>query len=378
MTLRAAARTWSGPTPVLFLDLDVVAARFFALRELLGDVEVLYAVKANPAPEVLERLVELGASFDVASLPEVEACLLAGADPTRLSYGSTVKKAADVRAAAQLGVRRFAFDAPGELNKIVTHAPGSEVHVRLACDGQGAEWGLSTKFGTSPAEAGDLLERASAVGLDVGISFHVGSQQHDPEAWAPMIASAAGIIERLVPRGVSCRALNLGGGFPASDLARPVPPIEEYTAAVRDAVDRYLGGQPLDLLVEPGRFLVADAGLLVSEVVSVSERGGRRWVYLDVGLFNGLAETMGEAVHYRIESERRGVEMPVVLAGPTCDSVDVLYSARDLRLPADLTDGDRVTIPATGAYTSSYASVGFNGFPPLDVVVLPSAVLAER
>lgn len=366
-----AARRWAGPTPVLLLDLDVVADRFARLRDLLPDTEILYAVKANPAPEVLSLLAALGASFDVASVPEVEACLLAGTPPELLSYGSTVKKAPDVAAAATLGVRRFSFDTAGELAKIARHAPGSEAHVRLACDGEGAEWGLATKFGTSPREAVELLADAAGRGLTAGISFHVGSQQHDPGAWEPMIAAAAGVVERLASRGVACPVVNLGGGFPAARLARRVPPVEEYAGAISAAVGRHLAGSGVELLVEPGRYLVADAGIVVAEVVAAADRGGRRWVYLDIGLFNGLAETMGEAIHYRIETDRTGPPVPVVLAGPTCDSVDVLYSDRDLRLPADLGDGDRVLIPATGAYTSSYATVGFNGFAPLDVVVLP-------
>ena len=168
------------PTPFLLLDLDIVAARHRALQAALPDATVYFAIKANPAPEVIDLLARLGSCFDVASPGEIARCLALGVGPDRLSYGNTIKKEADVATAARRGVRLFAVDCDAELDKVARHAPDATVYVRLATDGAGADWPLSRKFGCGPGEAAKLALRATHLGLGVGVSFHVGSQQRDP------------------------------------------------------------------------------------------------------------------------------------------------------------------------------------------------------
>jgi ornithine decarboxylase len=361
------------PTPFLAVDLASVAGQYGRFTAALPDVVCHYAVKANPAPAVVRSLAALGASMDVASPAEVDACLAAGAAPDALSYGNTVKKESDNRYAHARGVRLFAVDSEPEVDKVARAAPGAAVLCRLATDGRGARWPLSGKFGCDPDTAVQVLIRAARLGLEpTGVAFHVGSQQCDPRAWERPIGAAGSVFRAARAQGLPLRVLNLGGGFPVR-YREEVPDIGQFAAAIRAAIDRHFGGQdePPRLIAEPGRFLAAPAGVLRSEVVLVSGRGGVRWVYLDVGRFSGLAETDGEAIVYDLRTSRDGGPTgPVVLAGPTCDSVDVLYGAGRVRLPSDLRAGDYVDVLAAGAYTASYSSVGFNGFPPLPTICL--------
>ncbi|MFO1073406.1 MAG: type III PLP-dependent enzyme [Geminicoccaceae bacterium] len=355
-------------TPYLVVDVDIVEHNYRALAGALDGVRIFYAVKANPAPEVLARLATLGSAFDVASPAEIELVLAAGADPSRISYGNTIKKEADIARAFALGVRLFAFDSIAELEKIGRAAPGARVFCRILTSGEGADWPLSKKFGCTPVMARDLLAKAPAVGVvPWGVSFHVGSQQKDPAAWDQALAEAAGLFRDLEAVGIELGMVNLGGGFP-TPYRGAVPESAAYGEAILAAVRRHFGNRLPFLIAEPGRGMVGNAGVIQTEVVLIAEKGDgdeRRWVYLDIGKFGGLAETMDEAIQYPIVTGRQGPTAPVILAGPTCDSADVLYERARYELPLDLAIGDRVEIRATGAYTTTYAAVAFNGFAPL-------------
>ena len=355
-------------TPYLVVDVDIVEANYLALAAALDGVQIFYAVKANPAPEILSRLAALGSSFDVASQAEVEMALAAGANPSRISYGNTIKKESDIARAFAMGVRMFAFDSEAELHKIARAAPGAKVFCRILTSGAGADWPLSKKFGCTPAMARDLLTRAADLGVEAwGVSFHVGSQQKDPTAWDAVLAEVAGLFRDLEAVGIELGMVNLGGGFPTPYRAS-VPGTATYGVEIMTAVRRHFGNRLPFLIAEPGRGLVGNAGVIQTKVVLIAEKGdgdARRWVYLDIGKFGGLAETMDEAIQYPIRCERRGEATPVILAGPTCDSADVLYERSPYSLPRDLEIGDRLEIDATGAYTTTYAAVAFNGFEPL-------------
>ena len=367
--LPAVIGTAELPTPVLTVDTQIVRRLHGALRSALPGVDLHYAVKANPSTAVLATLAAGGARWDVASPGEIDAVLDVDQDPSHLSYGNTAKKARDIAYATSVGVRRFSFDSDAELDKLARHAPGATLMVRLATSGQGADWALGRKFGCSEREAARLMARAASLGHPVGVCFHVGSQQHDVHAWDAPLAATARLRSSIRRFGTDIAVVDLGGGFPGT-AAEPTPHIDDFGVGILGAVRRHLGPTPPPLMAEPGRFLVADAGVLETEVVLVAERDGMRWVHLDVGLFSGLAETMGEALRYRISAHRDGEELtgPVeeaVLAGPTCDSVDVLYLRHRPALPSGLRPGDRLRLHGTGAYTTTYSSVGFNGFAPL-------------
>ncbi len=356
-------------TPCLVVDLDVVSENYRALRRAMPCVRIYYAVKANPAPPILRLLGGLGASFDAASIQEIESCLAAGVPPERISYGSTIKKQRDIARAHARGIGLYAFDSRRELEKLAAAAPGAQVYCRILMEGRGADWPLSDKFGCDAPMAADLLAGAPGLGLDpCGVSFHVGSQQRDPGQWDVAIGRAARIFSTLREAGVELGMVNLGGGFPARYRSR-VAPVDRYAGVIDESIARHFGNRRPALIVEPGRGLVGDAGVIQSEVVLISRKSreaGRRWVYLDVGKFGGLPETFEESIQYRIRTPRDGGETgAVVLAGPTCDEVDVLYDRAGYELPLALDVGDRVSILSAGAYTATYASVGFNGFPPL-------------
>ena len=367
------------PLPRLELDVHVAVQRFVELREALPTTAVHYAVKANPHPWLLKALVRAGCSFDVASIAEVHACLDAGASAEDLVYSNPMKLRADIEAAAALGVRVFVVDSPSETRKVAEAAPGASVLCRLVTSGAGSDWPLSRKFGCSTAEAVEILTLAHQLGLDAaGISFHVGSQQRDPRAWqAPIDASARAFAE-LRARGLRPWLLDLGGGFPAAHDGAPVgdgggsaPALAAYGEAIEGFLTASYGADRPRTLVEPGRGLVGDAGTVVASVVGVVQRGGTRWVFLDCGVFTGLVETLDEAIRYRIETSADGGPTgPCVLAGPTCDSADVLYERTPVQLPLRLVEGDLVRLTSAGAYTASCSSIGFNGFEPLPTVLV--------
>ncbi|HZC50894.1 MAG TPA: type III PLP-dependent enzyme, partial [Mycobacterium sp.] len=348
-------------TPYLTIDLDRVRKNFRTLRASLPDARIRYAVKANPAEPILRLLAGEGAAFDVASMGEIDASVSAGIDGSLLSFGNTVKKPAEVAQAYARGVRRFAFDTEHGLTAIAVHAPGAAVECRIAPEFPSSVTPFGHKFGCAPAEAAELLGAARRLGLRPdGVSFHVGSQQLDPAAWELGIRVAATVFEGHGDLSM----INVGGGFPIA-YAADAPTPETLAEALMSALTRHFGATPPQLVVEPGRAIVGSAGTIRCEVVAVrTGTDDRRWVYLDVGRYGGLAETENEYIRYRLRTGRDGDPLDdAVVAGPTCDGDDVLY--RHYPLPVTLRPGDRVDIDDAGAYTASYASVAFNGFPPL-------------
>jgi ornithine decarboxylase len=359
--------------PTLVLSRDIVAQNYRALKAGLGRADIHYAVKANPAREVIETLIAEGCRFDAASRGEIELCLSLGAQPAHISFGNTVKRASDIAFAHGAGITLFAADSEMELEKIAEHAPGAQVYIRLLVGATGADWPLSRKFGCAPDRAVGLMDHAASLGLaPVGLSFHVGSQTRRAEMWRETLDQVGGVWAKARAAGHALSLINIGGGFPAfygDEIAAP----EAYAAQVMAMVEPRFPGATR-VMAEPGRGMVAEAGMIAAEVLLVSRKSDEdlcRWVYLDIGRFSGLAETEGEAIRYQFLTDREHEATgPCILAGPSCDSADVLYEKRPVALPVGLRAGDRIIIRACGAYTSSYSSVGFNGFPPLDVMVI--------
>ncbi|ODS54383.1 MAG: ornithine decarboxylase [Agrobacterium sp. SCN 61-19] len=360
--------------PCLVVDLDVVRDNFGAFRHALPDSAIYYAVKANPAPEILQLLASLGSNFDCASVAEIQMALDAGADASRISFGNTIKKERDIARAFALGVNLYAVDSHEEVEKIARAAPGARVFCRVLTDGEGAEWPLSRKFGCVPQMAVDVLVYAHQLGLEsFGVSFHVGSQMTKVDAWDGALADAKRVFNSLAKQGIVLKMVNMGGGFPTKYL-RDIPSAEAYGQAINASLKKHFGNNIPQTIIEPGRGMVGNAGVIKAEVVLISKKSDNdehRWVFLDIGKFGGLAETMDEAIRYPIRTAHDADEMaPCVLAGPTCDSADVMYEKNMYPLPITLSIGDEVLIEGTGAYTTTYSAVAFNGFDPLKSYVI--------
>jgi ornithine decarboxylase len=343
------------------MDLDAVDSAYRAFRELLPDVAVHYAMKCNPDPRILGRLHALGCSFEVASYAELTELQSIGVDPAGVLFSNPVKVPRHIRDAHAAGLRRFAFDSPSELDKLAAYAPGAAVYVRLNTSPADSQVPSEGKFGVDTAYARTLMREATDRGLQpYGITFQVGSQMTDPTAWGCAIERSGRLMTGLDADGIRVRMLDIGGGFPSA-YASYSPRPADFAKHIRTAVERYLP-YPVALVAEPGRALVAEAGVMVATVIGLAERHGKRWVHLDVGAFNGLMEALetGNQLRYPIGDSRRSNHLlPFHLTGPTCDSQDtILY---DAPLSADIAVGDRVFIHSAGAYTTSYAS-RFNGF----------------
>src|ERR1700732_137745 len=289
--------------PCLVVDLSVVRENYESFAKALPDSRVFYAVKANPAPELLALLVSLGPDFDPATVAEIEMVLAAGAAPDRISFGNTIKKERDIARAYELGVRLFAVDCQPEVEKIARVAPGARVFCRILFSCAGAEWPLSRKFGCDPQMAVDVLEHAHRQGLEAyGVSFHVGSQQRRTQAWDEALKSAATVFRACAERGINLSMVNLGGGFPTKYL-KEVPSVQAYGRSIFRALRKHFGNRIPETIIEPGRGMVGNAGVIEAEVVLVSKKSENdsvRWVYLDIGKFGGLAETMAERIRYAL------------------------------------------------------------------------------
>lgn len=357
-------------TPFVVIDVSTVERQFDELKGFFPYANVYYAVKANPANEILSALRDRGSNFDVASIYELDKLLNLGVEATRCSYGNTIKKSKDIRYFYDKGVRMFATDSEADLRNIAKAAPGSRVYVRILSEGSGtADWPLSRKFGCQSDMAMDLMVLARDLGLEpYGVSFHVGSQQRDIGAWDAAIGKVKVIFERLKEEdNIELKMINLGGGFPANYINR-ANTLDLYAEEITRFIEEDFGEDFPEIILEPGRSLISNAGVLVSEVVLISRKSHtalQRWVFTDVGKFSGLIETLDECIKYPIYVEKKGELEEVVIAGPTCDSADIMYEHYKYGLPLNLAIEDRMYWLTTGAYTTSYSAIEFNGFPPL-------------
>jgi len=360
--------------PTLVLDIDQVEANYAELKAGMPTAHIHYAVKANPHPAILNRLVKLGCRFDAASTQEIQMCLDAGAAPADISYGNTIKRVQDIAWAWMQGIKLYSADSEEELHKLSKHAPGCQVFIRLLVSSAEAEWPLSRKFGCSTSYAIPLLNHAKSLGLEaVGLSFHVGSQTKHPYMWYDCLDTVAAIWHDAREEGHKLWLLNIGGGFPAY-YGVDITDSRTYGTILMDEVEQRFEGVTY-IMAEPGRGMTGSAGAIAAECVLVSRKTPGdpvRWVYLNVGRFSGLAEAEGESIKYQftVLDKESETSSPCIVAGPTCDSADVLYERNKVDFPASLTSGDRVIIWTCGAYTSTYSTIAFNGFPPLQVVAI--------
>jgi len=354
-------------TPVLTISRSVLRAQWDRFRDALPRVEPYYAVKANSHPAVLKLLAGAGASFDAASLAEIDAVLKAGVPPSRIIYANTIKPPGAIAAAAERGVDLMTFDSEYELDKIAAHAPGTRVIVRIKVPNVGSAVELSLKFGVEPADAIALLIKAHQMDLQpVGVSFHVGSQCTRAENYVDALEMAAIIVRDAHLKRLPLDIIDIGGGFPIPHFDREHDPFDDTVAVISQELDRLFDAN-VRLIAEPGRFIVGPAGTLITRVIGKAIRENKHWYYLDDGIYGTLSGLLFDHAKYQYKAVRNGNTQLSTLAGPTCDSLDII--ARGEQLP-ELEVGDIVYVENIGAYSVA-TGTNFNGLPPATVVMVP-------
>jgi ornithine decarboxylase len=321
-------------------------------------------VKANPDPRVVRIVIEEGGGFEIASVAELDLLLAQGVPAAEIFYSNPVKSREQVGYAAAKGVEWYVIDSLEELKKIQSIKADAKLYLRIDTPNIGSDWPLAGKFGAHTSEVRDIIGTAAKLKADLaGIAFHVGSQCRNPENWRVGIEKSRALFDHMTKAGLNPRLLNIGGGFPVRHV-KPIPSIE----VIGDVVNRALEAFPakVRIIAEPGRYMVSDAGYFVCRIMGTATRANKRWMHLDAGLFGGIIET-AEGLKYKIRTDRSGPDIPWNVAGPTCDSIDVVM--RDEPLPSDLQEGDYLYLRNAGAYTTAYAS-NFNGFPLPDVRVI--------
>ncbi len=342
--------------PYLLMDSEMIREKVSLIGRNIRNSKVFYAVKANPDIEVCRILAELGLGFEIASEGELRILAQLGVTPERIITSNPMKTFRFLEEAVEYGIKYFAYDSRAEVDKMARYAPGANVYVRLTVPNEGSEWPLSKKFGVEIEEASALLTYARDKGLNpVGITFHVGSQCNNPYNWQHAVDKARELWDMAEAEGIKLKVLDIGGGYPIR-YTKNVVDIPTIETKVDKVLRKKFPGD-VEIFIEPGRAVVGDAGVFVGTVIGKARRGDEDWLYIDVGVFNGLMESVG-GIKYNYIVGSRGEEKTWTVSGPSCDSFDVIDKEAELAEPEV---GNRILIPSAGAYTISYASE-FNGF----------------
>ncbi|MBD8511679.1 type III PLP-dependent enzyme [Photobacterium sp. WH77] len=352
--------------PLLLLDCDVIRQQYRALNNALPNVTLHFALKPLPHPAVVRTLLEEGASFDLATSGEVELVAQEGVPAERTIHTHPIKRDADIRDALAYGCTVFVVDNLNELAKFKPYHNDVELLVRLSFRNAEAFADLSKKFGCSPEQALTIIETAQAWNIRIkGLSFHVGSQTLHPQKYVDAIRTCKQVMEQVVERGLpALSTLDIGGGFPVS-YSQQVMPIDQFCVPINEALNEL--PETVQVLAEPGRFIVAQSVTSIASVMGQAERDGQMWYYLDDGIYGSFSGLMFDDAQYPLVTLKQdGEYAPSVLAGPTCDSIDVI--AENIMLPK-LDNGDVIIGRMMGAYTSATAT-DFNFFKRAQTVLL--------
>lgn len=361
-------------TPLFVVDHDVLRRNYAEFTQRLPRVQAYYAVKANPDPGIVRTFFEAGASFDVASMPEFMIVHenikdMPAAERQqwiwdRIIYANPIKDRQTLR---QLDPYKplVTYDNQAEIGKVREHAPNAGLVLRLDVPNTGSVVELSSKFGAAPGDAVDLIAAAFQAGLVVeGLSFHVGSQCNNFQNYIQALELADGVMKEAWSRGYEqLRILDIGGGFPAPYDGR-VKPFAELAATLNSEFDR-LFAPDIEILAEPGRFLVATAATLVVEVIGKSWRNGKQCYYVNDGVYGTFSGVLFDHCQYHLRAFDPGPTQLCAVFGPTCDALDVISVAEEL--PGDLNLGDLLYSEDVGAYTTA-STTAFNGMPAARVV----------
>jgi len=352
-------------TPVLVISESKVQDKYTKIKDTFENIDIYYAIKANSDDQILKILDDLGCNFEIASISELDQLISLGISPERIISSNPIKISKFIEKAYEYGVNRFSFDSYQEIDKIERLAPKSQVYLRLKVDNEGSDWPLTNKFGVDKSEAIPLMEYAQSKNLDViGLNFHVGSQCLNLDNWEKAMKTSAEIFQLAKDININLSFLNLGGGIPVK-YKKEIPNLNEIKKVIKDSFKSYFQNfQNTKLVLEPGWGLIGDCGYMVAEVILLKKNNEENWIYLDVGVYNGLMETL-ENFSYELFLIRNGNiykdnvrKIPYNIAGPSCDSIDIMFKNYDL--PEDIKLGDKIIILNTGAYTTA-CSTSFNG-----------------
>ena len=352
--------------PLMVLDCDAIRSQYRALKHALPGVVLHFALKPLPHAAVVRTLLEEGASFDLATSGEVDLVASQGVPSERTIHTHPIKRDSDIRDALAYGCTVFVVDNINELEKFITYKDQAEILVRLSFRNKDAFADLSKKFGCSPEAAIDIISLAQQLGIRIkGLSFHVGSQSPNPTKYVEAINASAKVVKRVAELGLpALSTLDIGGGFPVPYSA-DVLPIDVFCAPINSALAQL--PETMQIIAEPGRFIVASSVTSVASVMGQATREGKTWYYLDDGIYGSFSGLMFDEAAYPIDSAKQdGERFESVLAGPTCDSIDVISDS--IMLPK-LNNGDLIISRMMGAYTLATAT-DFNFFKRAEVVVL--------
>lgn len=359
-------KTLEYKTPYYVFDRNSIRSNIDQFKKLIPDVKIHYAMKSNPHPEVLKTIHAHGSGFEIASSNELKQLKSIKVSPKDILYSAPVKSEQFIKEAYQYGVDRFAFDSKSELDKISRVAPGSRVYLRLFVSEHGSRFSLSEKFGAKPENALELMQYAQDLGLEVyGLTFHIGSQAVSKGTWTYAIRTAANVMNLLLENNIQIKMLDIGGGFPI-EYTEPAPSIDEICTVINRALQHYLPYQ-IELVIEPGRAIVATSAVLVSSIIARIKRGRNMWLFMDAGSYNSLFETLESQTSMRFEVDTyledydKSRVNKYTLTGPTCDSIDTMM--KSVELPSQLKTGDKLYFKSVGAYSIALAN-SFNGFDP--------------
>ena len=346
-------------TPFLLFNLKQIKKNYLKLKKSIEGVEICYAMKANDHPKILQCLAKEGGSFEISSLNELNNLLSLKINPAKIICFNPIKSPEFLEAMAKRDVQIMAYDSIDEVNKIAKFAPKSKVVLRITVSNEGSDWPLTKKFGADAQDALHYLLYAKKKGLQpVGLTFHVGSQCLNKNNWASALYICDDIWTEAQKRGMHLTLLSLGGGIPIQHT-KPIPTINEIGQVINQSIRKHFKDKTnsLRITLEPGRGLVGDAAIMTTTVTGKAVRGKEKWIYIDVGILNGLMETIANFT-YQLSAESTGKKQIVTIGGPSCDSIDIPFNK--ISLPK-VNIGDRLYILNTGAYTTVYAST-FNGF----------------
>lgn len=348
--------------PLLLLSLEQIKKNAENFKTIFPNVIAHYAVKSNPHLEILKTLDKCGINFEIASLHELELLKKLHIHPNRILFSNPVKIKTDIQAAHKYGINWFVADCLEEVIKIDTFAPNANIYLRIDVNNRGADYPLGKKFGCKKQDAEFIMELSRTAKFKLrGLTFHVGSQNRCIDKWIDAIHKCKKLITKMISYGLTCEMLNIGGGFPVQHT-KQIPEYEQIGLLITEALnDKEFKG--IKLIAEPGRLLTDNAGWMITQVILDTTKDRQKRIYLDTGIFSGLIEPK-YGIEYDWQTDRDNDEkISACIAGPTCDSMDIIQE--NASLPKTLTDGDFVYVPNCAAYTLAYATgniYGFNGF----------------